>query len=125
MSKYKRRQIRIGLGKKDRNPNGTFKKGHTPLISPDRSGRPPSAFSARAIAKAMAEGKLELVIANLYKLAMTNDVAAIDKIIKLNGGYDPVEVKDISPASLERPLKGLTVEELKKLLGGGDNGVNP
>jgi len=106
------------ITKDQRNANGTFKKGNV------GGGRKPEYMSARMQAKVMAANDPELlqkVLKNLYKIASDPDhpqsTAAADKIIKLTGGYDPTETKDVTEEKHERIYKGLSLEKINKLLG--------
>ena len=106
------------ITKSQRNADGTFKKGNA------GGGRPPEIMSARQQAKIMAAKDPDLlkdVLGNLYKIASDEShpqcVAAADKLIKLLGNYDPAETKDVTEQKHERVYKGLTLEQINKLLG--------
>lgn len=112
-----KKTARKRITKSQRNANGTFKKGNA------GGGRKPELMSARMQAKIMAAedpALLQSVLKNLYKIASdpthpqcTN---AADKIIKMVGGYDPTETKDVTQHKHERVYKGLTLEQINKLL---------
>lgn len=106
------------ITKDQRNANGTFKKGNV------GGGRKPEFMSARMTAKVMAANDPELlknVLNNLYKIASDpnhpQSTNAADKIIKMTGGYDPTETKDVTEHKHERVYKGLSLEQINKLLG--------
>lgn len=110
-----------------RNVDGTFAKGHKPIISPN-AGRPMEEMSFRHQMKIRASQEPELVqkvIQNLIAIASDPDhpkcVEAAEKLIKLNGNYDPAESKSEVTGSLNTkmensPFNQLTKEDLLKLL---------
>lgn len=106
------------ITKAQRNADGTFKKGNV------GGGRKPLCMSARAQARLMVENDPSLLneaLNNLFRIAAdkndTQCVAAIDKVIKLLGNYDPQETKDVTPEKHERVYKGLSLVQINKLLG--------
>jgi hypothetical protein len=126
----KKSRITSSAAKKlGRNSDGTFKKGNRESIG-NKGGRPMTGYSARDIAKAMADDlvdkknggktRLQKVIEILYQNAMSGDAYAIDKVVKLNGNYDPDESR-ISHTSPTLPkdtvYDELTADELRKFLG--------
>lgn len=113
--------------KSGRNQDGTYKKGYSGNPTGEGAGRPSEALSFRQQVKIRAAKDPDLVndaIDTLIRIANDSSnpqcINAVDKLIKLNGGYDPTETKAEVSADVkagERPLIGLTVDELKKLLG--------
>lgn len=104
-----------------RNADGTFAAGNT--IGVGYGGRPKEALSFRDQVKIRAAKDPKMVqsaIDTLVKIANDPEhpkcVEAIDKLIKLNGNYDPQETKDVTPKEIpEDPLFNLTVDELRTL----------
>jgi len=116
------------VGKKlGRNSDGTFAKGNKESIG-NNGGRPTEDMSFRHQMKIRAMKQPELiqkVIDNLVSIASDPDhpkcVEAAEKLIKLNGNYDPAESKSEVTGSLNTkvensPFKDLTKEDLLKLL---------
>lgn len=113
--------------KPGRNPDGTFAVGNTIGIV-NNGGRPVEEMSFRHQMKIRASKDPELVqkvINNLVKIASDPDhpkcVEAAEKLIKLNGNYDPAESKSEVTGSLNTkmensPFNQLTKEDLLKLL---------
>ena len=106
-----------------RNADGTFAKGNKPKVT-ENYGRPPECMSARAQARLMVQKnpkKLKDALDNLFAIAADSKdnqcIAAIDKVIKLLGNYDPQETKDVTPKAKPNPFDNLTEEELRKLAG--------
>ena len=110
-----------------RKADGTFAKGNKPKITKNY-GRPTEDMSFRHQMKLRAAKEPELiqnVIDNLVKIASDPDhpkcVEAAEKLIKLNGNYDPAESKSEVTGSLNTrmensPFNQLTKEDLLKLL---------
>lgn len=110
-----------------RKADGTFAKGNKPKITKNY-GRPTEDMSFRHQMKIRASQEPELVqkvINNLIKIASDPDhpkcVEAAEKLIKLNGNYDPAESKSEVTGSLNTkmensPFNQLTKEDLLKLL---------
>ena len=116
------------VGKKlGRNSDGTFAKGNKESIG-NNGGRPTEDMSFRHQMKIRAAKEPELVqnvIQNLIKIASDPEhpkcVEAAEKLIKLNGNYDPAESKSEVTGSLSTkvensPFDQLTKEDLLKLL---------
>lgn len=106
-----------------RKADGTFAKGNKPKITKNY-GRPPEDMSFRHQVKLRASKDPKMVedaINTLIKIARDPDnpkcIEAIDKLIKLNGNYDPQESKDVTPKVRPNPFDNLTEEELRKLAG--------
>lgn len=88
-------------------------------------GRPIQQFSYRAMAKVRAgkdPARVEKDLDVLDKILDSESATPMEKMkamelkIKLNGGFDPVENKDVTPKTIsESPLNGLTIEELRSL----------
>lgn len=109
-----------------RKSDGTFAKGNT--FGKNPGGRPSEDMSFRHQMKIRASQEPELVqkvINNLIKIASDPDhpkcVEAAEKLIKLNGNYDPAESKSEVTGSLNTkmensPFNQLTKEDLLKLL---------
>lgn len=107
-----------------RNSDGTFAEGNQ-ISKGNNGGRPSSAFSHRAMAKARAEANPDRIIKDLEELdkiiesdatSPMEKMKALDIKIRLFEGYDPSETKDVTPEKIkESPLNGLTIEELRKL----------
>lgn len=112
--------------KNGRKSDGTFAKGNT--FGKNPGGRPSEEMSFRHQMKIRASQQPELVqkvIDNLIEIASNPDhpkcVEAAEKLIKLNGNYDPAESKSEVTGSLNTkvensPFKDLTKEDLLKLL---------
>ena len=107
----------------DRNADGTFKKGNQCSVG-NEGGRPQTDFSHRAMAKARAKKDPERIIKDLDELDSILDskksspmekMKALEIKIKLNGGFDPVENKDVTDRAPVNPFENLTEEELRKL----------
>ncbi len=113
--------------KSGRNADGTFAKGNKPKITANH-GRPSEEMSFRHQMKIRASNNPKLVqkvIDNLIKIASDPDhpkcVEAAEKLIKLNGNYDPAESRNEVTGSLSTkvensPFDELTKEDLLKLL---------
>ena len=104
-----------------RNADGTFAAGNQIGLG-NNGGRPTDCMSFRQRVKIRASNDPRLVddaIDTLIRIATDPThpkcVEAIDKLIKLNGNYDPAETKDVTPTAVSSPLNSLTVEELYKL----------
>lgn len=121
------RKVTKPKSKLGRNQDGTYKKGYSGNPTGEGAGRPIEALSFRQQVKIRAAKDPKLVddaIDTLIRIANDSSnpqcINAVDKLIKLNGGYDPAETKAEVSADVkanDRPLIGLTVDELKKLLG--------
>lgn len=110
-----------------RNSDGTFAKGNKESVG-NNGGRPTEDMSFRHQMKIRAAKEPELVqkvINNLIKIASDPDhpkcVEAAEKLIKLNGNYDPAESKNEVTGSLntkmeDSPFNQLTKQDLLKLL---------
>lgn len=122
----KKKTTKASVGKKKatqvgRNSDGTFSKGNKLSVG-NNGGRPTEDMSFRHQVKIRASNDPNLVlnvINNLITIASNPDhpkcVEAADKLIKLNGNYDPTETKDVSEKEVFNPFKNLTEEELRKL----------
>ena len=104
-----------------RNSDGTFSKGNKLSVG-NNGGRPTEDMSFRHQVKIRASNDPNLVlnvINNLIAIASDPDhpkcVEAADKLIKLNGNYDPTETKDVSEKEVSNPFENLTEDELRKL----------
>jgi len=104
-----------------RNSDGTFSKGNKLSVGYN-GGRPTEDMSFRHQVKIRASNDPNLVlnvINNLIAIASDPDhpkcVEAADKLIKLNGNYDPTETKDVSEKEIFNPFENLTEDELRKL----------
>lgn len=104
-----------------RNSDGTFSKGNKLSVG-NNGGRPTEDMSFRHQVKIRASNDPNLVlnvINNLIAIASDPDhpkcVEAADKLIKLNGNYDPTETKDVSEKEVFNPFENLTEAELRKL----------
>ena len=104
-----------------RNSDGTFSKGNKLSVG-NNGGRPTEDMSFRHQVKIRASNDPNLVlnvINNLITIASNPDhpkcVEAADKLIKLNGNYDPTETKDVSEKEVFNPFENLTEDELRKL----------
>ena len=104
-----------------RNSDGTFSKGNKLSVG-NNGGRPTEDMSFRHQVKIRASNDPNLVlnvINNLIAIASDPDhpkcVEAADKLIKLNGNYDPTETKDVSEKEIFNPFENLTEDELRKL----------
>ena len=104
-----------------RNSDGTFSKGNKLSVG-NNGGRPTEDMSFRHQVKIRASNDPNLVlnvINNLIAIASNPDhpkcVEAADKLIKLNGNYDPTETKDVSEKEIFNPFENLTESELRKL----------
>ena len=118
-----KKKVAATVGRKS---DGTFAKGNT--FGKNNGGRPMEEMSFRHQMKIRASQEPELVqkvINNLVKIASDPDhpkcVEAAEKLIKLNGNYDPAESKSEVTGSLNTkmensPFNQLTKEDLLKLL---------
>ena len=104
-----------------RNSDGTFSKGNKLSVG-NNGGRPTEDMSFRHQVKIRASNDPNLVINvinNLIAIASDPDhpkcVEAADKLIKLNGNYDPTETKDVSEKEIFNPFENLSEAELRKL----------
>lgn len=104
-----------------RNSDGTFSKGNKLSVG-NNGGRPTEDMSFRHQVKIRASNDPNLVLGvinNLIAIASDPDhpkcVEAADKLIKLNGNYDPTETKDVSEKEVFNPFENLTEDELRKL----------
>lgn len=114
------------VNKGGRKADGTFAKGNKPKIT-SNYGRPIQQFSYRAMAKVRASKDPERVEKDLDALDKILDseatspmerMKALELKIKLNGGFDPVENKDVTPKEEPtNPFANLTEAELRKLAG--------
>lgn len=109
-----------------RNADGTFAKGNKPKIT-ENYGRPQNDFSYRAMAKIRAKKDPARVQKDLDMLDEIIDdpnsspmerMKALENKIKLNGNYDPQETKDVTKHEMDRVYKGLSLEQINKLLEG-------
>jgi hypothetical protein len=101
-----------------RNKDGTFQKGN------EGGGRLPEDYSVRGQFKLQAKRNPEIIknaIKTLVNIA--NDpnhpkaIDAIDKIIKLNGQYDPTEIKaDVQTSIKQSLLTAYSEDELNEAL---------
>ena len=112
----KAKAVKVG-----RNSDGTFSKGNKLSVG-NNGGRPTEDMSFRHQVKIRASNDPNLVlnvINNLIAIASDPDhpkcVEAADKLIKLNGNYDPTETKDVSEKEIFNPFENLSEEELRKL----------
>nr|DAI42671.1 MAG TPA: hypothetical protein [Caudoviricetes sp.]DAO14315.1 MAG TPA: hypothetical protein [Caudoviricetes sp.]DAP39022.1 MAG TPA: hypothetical protein [Caudoviricetes sp.] len=122
----KKKTTKASVGKKKaaqvgRNSDGTFSKGNKLSVG-NNGGRPTEDMSFRHQVKIRASNDPNLVlnvINNLIAIASDPDhpkcVEAADKLIKLNGNYDPTETKDVSEKEIFNPFENLSEEELRKL----------
>lgn len=122
----KKKATKVSVGKKKavkvgRNSDGTFSKGNKLSVG-NNGGRPTEDMSFRHQVKIRASNDPNLVqgvINNLIAIASDPDhpkcVEAADKLIKLNGNYDPTETKDVSEKEVFNPFENLSEEELRKL----------
>lgn len=122
----KKKTTKVSVGKKKaaqvgRNSDGTFSKGNKLSVG-NNGGRPTEDMSFRHQVKIRASNDPNLVINvinNLIAIASDPDhpkcVEAADKLIKLNGNYDPTETKDVSEKEVFNPFENLTEDELRKL----------
>ena len=122
----KKKTTKASVGKKKaaqvgRNSDGTFSKGNKLSVG-NNGGRPTEDMSFRHQVKIRALNDPNLVINvinNLIAIASDPDhpkcVEAADKLIKLNGNYDPTETKDVSEKEIFNPFENLSEEELRKL----------
>lgn len=116
VAKKKAKTVQVG-----RNSDGTFSKGNKLSVG-NNGGRPTEDMSFRHQVKIRASNDPSLVlnvINNLITIASNPDhpkcVEAADKLIKLNGNYDPTETKDVSEKEIFNPFENLTEDELRKL----------
>lgn len=116
VAKKKAKTVQVG-----RNSDGTFSKGNKLSVG-NNGGRPTEDMSFRHQVKIRASNDPSLVlnvINNLIAIASNPDhpkcVEAADKLIKLNGNYDPTETKDVSEKEIFNPFENLTEDELRKL----------
>ncbi len=112
----KAKAVKVG-----RNSDGTFSKGNKLSVG-NNGGRPTEDMSFRHQVKIRASNDPNLVqgvINNLIAIASDPDhpkcVEAADKLIKLNGNYDPTETKDVSEKEVFNPFENLSEDELRKL----------
>ena len=112
----KAKAVKVG-----RNSDGTFSKGNKLSVG-NNGGRPTEDMSFRHQVKIRASNDPNLVqgvINNLIAIASDPDhpkcVEAADKLIKLNGNYDPTETKDVSEKEVFNPFESLSEDELRKL----------
>ena len=122
----KKKTTKASVGKKKaaqvgRNSDGTFSKGNKLSVG-NNGGRPTEDMSFRHQVKIRASNDPNLVlnvINNLIAIASDPDhpkcVEAADKLIKLNGNYDPTETKDVSEKEIFNPFENLTEDELRNL----------
>lgn len=122
----KKKTTKASVGKKKaaqvgRNSDGTFSKGNKLSVG-NNGGRPTEDMSFRHQVKIRASNDPNLVlnvINNLIAIASDPDhpkcIEAADKLIKLNGNYDPTETKDVSEKEVFNPFENLTEDELRKL----------
>lgn len=122
----KKKTTKASVGKKKaaqvgRNSDGTFSKGNKLSVG-NNGGRPTEDMSFRHQVKIRASNDPNLVqgvINNLIAIASDPDhpkcVEAADKLIKLNGNYDPTETKDVSEKEVFNPFENLSEDELRKL----------
>lgn len=122
----KKKTTKASVGKKKaaqvgRNSDGTFSKGNKLSVG-NNGGRPTEDMSFRHQVKIRASNDPNLVlnvINNLIAIASDPDhpkcVEAADKLIRLNGNYDPTETKDVSEKEIFNPFENLSEEELRKL----------
>ena len=122
----KKKTTKASVGKKKaaqvgRNSDGTFSKGNKLSVG-NNGGRPTEDMSFRHQVKIRASNDPNLVINvinNLIAIASDPDhpkcVEAADKLIKLNGNYDPTETKDVSEKEIFNPFENLSEDELRKL----------
>ena len=116
LKEKKAKAVKVG-----RNSDGTFSKGNKLSVG-NNGGRPTEDMSFRHQVKIRASNDPNLVqgvINNLIAIASDPDhpkcVEAADKLIKLNGNYDPTETKDVSEKEVFNPFESLSEEELRKL----------
>lgn len=106
-----------------RNSDGTFAKGNKVGLG-NNGGRPTEDMSFRHQVKLRAQKNPELVqkaIDALVKIATDPEnpkcIEALDKLIKLNGNYDPAESKTEVSGKLDgQPFANLSVKEVEGLL---------
>lgn len=115
------KEKKVKAVKVGRNSDGTFSKGNKLSVG-NNGGRPTEDMSFRHQVKIRASNDPNLVqgvINNLIAIASDPDhpkcVEAADKLIKLNGNYDPTETKDVSEKEVFNPFENLSEEELRKL----------
>ena len=115
------KEKRVKAAQVGRNSDGTFSKGNKLSVG-NNGGRPTEDMSFRHQVKIRASNDPNLVlnvINNLITIASNPDhpkcVEAADKLIKLNGNYDPTETKDVSEKEIFNPFENLTEDELRKL----------
>lgn len=115
------KEKKVKAVKVGRNSDGTFSKGNKLSVG-NNGGRPTEDMSFRHQVKIRASNDPNLVqgvINNLIAIASDPDhpkcVEAADKLIKLNGNYDPTETKDVSEKEVFNPFESLSEEELRKL----------
>lgn len=115
------KEKKVKAVKVGRNSDGTFSKGNKLSVG-NNGGRPTEDMSFRHQVKIRASNDPNLVqgvINNLIAIASDPDhpkcVEAADKLIKLNGNYDPTETKDVSEKEVFNPFENLTEDELRKL----------
>lgn len=106
-----------------RKADGTFAKGNKPKIT-ENYGRPTEDMSFRHQVKLRAQKNPELIqkaIDTLVSIATDPEnpkcIEALDKLIKLNGNYDPSESKTELAGKLEgSPFANLSAKEVEGLL---------
>ncbi|MDL2235442.1 hypothetical protein LJC07_04710 [Christensenellaceae bacterium OttesenSCG-928-L17] len=105
-----------------RNSDGTFRTGNKESVG-NNGGRPAECLSFRQQMKIRVQKDpkiLDKALDTLIGIANDPDhpkcADAIDKLIKLNGNYDPAETKDVTPTAPDRPLKGLSIQEVREAL---------
>lgn len=108
-----------------RNVDGTFAKGHEPIIA-ENCGRPKDRFSHRAMAAKRAQENPNSIKKDLDVLdeiinnpsnSPIERAKAIDIKIKLFGGYDAQETKTEITGKLEgSPFANLSAKEVEALL---------
>lgn len=108
--------------KRGRNADGTFAKGNT--IGNGYGGRPKEDMSFRHQVKLRAQNNPELIqkaIDTLVAVALDKDhpkcMEAMEKLIKLNGNFDPSESKTELSGKVEgAPFSNLSAKEVESLL---------
>ncbi|MBR2766779.1 hypothetical protein IKD67_01705 [Candidatus Saccharibacteria bacterium] len=108
--------------KRGRNADGTFAQGNT--IGNGFGGRPKEDMSFRHQVKLRAQKDPQLVqraIDTLVEIALDKNhpkcVEALEKLIKLNGNYDPAESKTELSGKVEgAPFVNLSAKEVEDLL---------
>lgn len=127
--KTKAKTTRKAPTKLGRNSDGTFAIGNQ-ISKNNNGGRPTEDMSFRQQVKIRATNDptmVKNVIDNLFAIASdpTNPrcIDAADKLIKMNGNYDPTESRtqtelsgSIEAKTISSPLSELSRDDLKKLL---------